>query len=184
MNPISFFRRKPSPSKIAEDLGPLLVQVGLHECGTFQQVWKRRLDDASQVALFAELTIILVAVADRLAFEKFGDPTRSQLMNRLVDTVRNCFADQSLFGETQQERVVYFERLFAERFQTFATCSSIMGEGRDSLIFTGARHLAETFLEDIPGSHLPEAVLETGKALSESVIALFTTPTFKTLCEK
>ena len=184
MNPFSWFRSKPSPSKIAEDLGPLLVQVAVHECGTFQQVWKRELDDKTQVALFAEFTIILVAVADRLAFDRFGDPTRSQVMNHLVDTVRNCFANQSHFGDTRHERVTYFEHVFADRFRAFSTCSSIMGEGQDSLMFTGARHFAETFLEGIPKSQLLDAVLETGKALSTSVIALLATPTFKALCER
>jgi hypothetical protein len=181
MNPFSLFRRKPSPSKIAEGLGPLLVQVAIHECDTFQQVWKRQLDEASQLRLFEELSIILVAVADRFAFQKFGDPTRDQFMNHVVDSVRNCFANQSHFGDTRQEKVIYFERLFAERLQKFATCSSIMGEGQNSLIFAGARHLAETFLVDIPESQLPEAVLETGKALSNLVIALFTTPNFKAI---
>ncbi|KAB2960479.1 MAG: hypothetical protein F9K13_05310 [Candidatus Methylomirabilis oxygeniifera] len=183
MSLFSLFHRKPSPSKIAEDLGPLFVQVAVHECGSFQQIWKRQLDDETQVMLFAEFAIILVAVADRLVFDKFGDPTRSKVINRVVETVRDCFVNQSHFGDTRQERIVYFERFFADRFQSFATCSSIMGEGQDSLISTGTRYLAETFLEDIPESQLPEAVLETDKTLSKSVVALLATPIFKALCE-
>lgn len=184
MSLFSLFHRKPSPSKIAENLGSLLVQVAVHECGNFQQIWKRQLDDETQVTLFAEFAIILVAVTDRLAFDKFGDPTRSKVINRVVETVRDCFVNQSHFGDTRQERIIYFERFFADRFRKFATCSSIMGEGQDSLIFTGTRHLVETFLEDIPESQFPEAVLETDKALINSVAALLTTPTFKALCEK
>ena len=184
MSLFSLFHRKPSPSKIAEDLGPLLVQVALHECGTFQQVWKRDLDDTTQVALFAELTFILVAMADRFAFDKFGDPTRSKLMNQVVDTIRDCFANQSHFGDTRQERVIYFDRFFIDRFQKYAICSGIMGEGKGSLISSGVRHLAETFLEDIPESQLPDVVLQTGKALNLSVIALLATPTFKALSAK
>ncbi len=184
MNPFSLFGGKPSPTKIAEDLGPLLVQVAVSECNTFQQIWKHQLDDKAQVALFAELAIILVAVADRLAFAKFGDPIRSNVMNAVVNTVRDSFTNQSHFGDTRQERVAYFEGLFAKRFQSFSTCSSIMGERQDQLIFTGARHVAERFLQDIPESQLPETVLETAKALSTSVVALFATPVFKVLCEK
>lgn len=76
---------------------------------------------------------------------------------------------------------MYFEELFADRFAKFASCSSIMGEGMDSLSFTGARHLAETFLDDLPESQLPEAVLETGKVVSNAMWALATVPSFKAL---
>jgi hypothetical protein len=176
MGLFSLFRRKTSPSKIAEDLGPLLVQVALHECGTFQQVWKRDLDEKTQVALFA--------MADRFAFDKFGDPTRSKVMNQVVDTIRDCFANQCHFGDTRQERVIYFDRFFIDRFQKYATCSGIMSEEQGSLIFSGAQHLVETFLEDIPESQLPDAFLQTGKTLSLSVIALLATPTFKALAAK
>lgn len=75
MSPFSFFRKKPSPTKLAEDLGPLLVRVAVNECGSFQQAWNREIDDQTQVALFAEFLILLVAAADRLAFDKFGDPS-------------------------------------------------------------------------------------------------------------
>ena len=71
------FERKPSPRKIADDLAPLLVQVAVHECGNFQQAWRRGIDGQKQVALFAEFLVLLLAVADRLAFGKFGDPVRS-----------------------------------------------------------------------------------------------------------
>lgn len=181
---MGLFRRKPSPSKIAEDLGPLLVQVAAHECGNVQQAWGREIDDKTQVALFAEFLILLVAVADRLAFDRFGDPERSQIMNPVVDTAKMCFANQKHFGHTPEERGSYFEQLFAERFGTFASCSSIMGEGMDSLTFTGARHLAETFLDDLPESELPQAVLETGKVVSSAIIALMTVPSFKALSQK
>jgi len=181
---MSLFRRKPSPRKLAEDLGSLLVQVAVHECGSFQQAWRREIDDETQVALFAEFLVLLVAVADRLAFDKFGDPVRSQIMNPVVDTARACFANQQHFGPTPEERGLYFEQIFADRFRKFGSCSNIMGEGMDSLVFTGARHLAETFLDDLPESELPEAVLETGKVVSSAVIALMTVPSFKALSEK
>jgi hypothetical protein len=105
-------------------------------------------------------------------------------MNPVVDTARTCFANQKHFGSTPQERGQYFERLFADRFQKFASCSSIMGEGMNSLVFAGSRHLAETFLKDIPESEFPDAVLETGKVVSKTIIALMTVPTFKALLEK
>lgn len=181
---MSLFRRKPSPGRIADDIGPLLVQVAAHECGNFQQAWRREIDDQTQVALFAEFLVLLVAVTDRLAFSKFGDPIRSQIMNPVVDTARKCFANQQHFGSTPEERGFYFEQLFADRFAKFASCSSIMGEGMDSLAFTGARHLVETFLDDLPDSQLPGAVLETGKVVSQSIIALKTVPSFKALSEK
>lgn len=181
---MGLFRKKPSPSKIADDLGPLLVQVAVHECGNFQQAWRRKIEDERQVALFAEFLVLLVAVADRLAFGKFGDPVRSQIMNPVVDTARKCFANQQHFGATQEDRGLYFEQLFADRFAKYASCSSIMGEGMDSLTFTGARHLAETFLDDLPEPQLPGAVLETGKVVSKAIIALMTVPLFKALSEK
>ena len=181
---MGLFRRKPSPRKIADDLSPLLVQVAVHECGNFQQAWRCEIDDKKQVALFAEFLILLVAVADRLAFGKFSDPVRSQIMNPVVDTARKCFANQQHFGSTPEERGLYFEKLFADRYAKYASCSSIMGEGMDSLAFTGARHLAETFLDDLPESQLPEAALETGKVISKAIIALMTVPSFKALSEK
>lgn len=181
---MGLFRRKPSPRKIADDLGPLLVQVAVHECSNFQQAWRRELDDQTQVALFAEFLVLLVAVADRLAFGNFGDPVRSQIMNRVVDTARKSFANQQYFGSTAEERGLYFEKLFADRFAKFVSCSSIMGEGMNSLVFSGARHLAETFLDDLPESQLPDAILETGKVISKAIIALMTVPSFKALSEK
>lgn len=180
----SQFRKGNKPEKIANELGPFLVQVAVHECETFQNVWQRNLDDHSQVALFAEVVIILVAVADRLAFDKLGDPVRTQIMNLVVDTIRDSFANQSYFGETTQDRISFFEQLFSNRIQMYSSCSSIMGEGQDSVIFIGARHLVEVFLDDIQEAELPVAVLETGKALSKSVISLLTTPPFKPLSEK
>lgn len=184
MNSFSFFRRESLSGKLAKDLGPLLVRVAVHECGTLQQVWKRGIDDETQVALFAEFIIVLIAVADRLAFQKFGDPIRSQVMNPVVDTARDCFANQQYFGSTPRERERRFEELLAERFQKFASCSSIMGEGMNSLVFTCSRHLAETFLDDIPESELPNAVVETDKAVSSAIVALMTVPTFKALLEE
>jgi hypothetical protein len=147
-------------------------------------VWGREFDDQAQVALFAEFLVLLVAVADRLAFGKFGDPVRSQIMNPVVGTARKCFANQQHYGSTPEERGLYFEQLFADRFAKFASCSIIMGEGTDSLAFTGARHLSETFLDDLPESHLSDAVLETGKVVSKAITALMTVPSFKTLSEK
>jgi hypothetical protein len=181
---MGLFRRKPSPRKIADDLGPLLVKVAVHECGSFQQAWRREIDDHKQVSLFAEILVLLVAVADRLAFDKFGDPVRSQIMNPIVDTARTCFANQQHFGSSPEERGLHFEQLFADRFAKFASCSSIMGEGMDSLVFTGARHLAETFLDDLAESQMPDALLETGKVVSNAIIALMTVPSFKALSEK
>jgi len=181
---MGLFRRKPSPGNIADDLGPLLVQVAVHESANFQQAWGRKIEDQRQVALFAEFLVLLVTVADRLAFGKFGDPVRSQIMNPVVDTARKCFANQQHFGSTPEERGSFFEQLFADRFSKYASCSSIMGEGMDSLTFTGARHLAEMFLDDLPESQLPGAVLETGKVVSKAIIALMTVPSFKALSEK
>lgn len=128
--------------------------------------------------------ILLVAVGDRLAFDKFGDPVRPQIVDPVVDTARACFANQRHVGLTAEERGSYFEHLLADRFRKFASCSSIMGEGMDSLVFTGARHLAETFLADLPESRLPEAVLETGKVVRTAIIALMTVASFKALSEK
>ncbi|MDP7671510.1 MAG: hypothetical protein QGF21_06155 [Vicinamibacterales bacterium] len=184
MGLFSLFRKKPSPSELAEDLGPLLVQVAVHECKSFQQAWDRELDNKTQVALFAKFMILLVAVADRLAFDKFGDPVRSEILNPVVDTARTCFARQKSFGPTPEKRGLYFDRLFDRRFQMFASCSTIMGEGLDSVVFTGAQHLAETFLDDLPDSELPDAVVETGKVVTKAVVALMTVPSFKALSEK
>jgi hypothetical protein len=184
MGLFSRFRKGPTHDRISTDLGPLLVQVAVRECGTLQDVWGRRLDDRTQVALLAEFVIILVTIADRLAFGTFGDPTRSQIMNPVLDTVRDCFANQSHFGTTRQDRIVWFERLFADRSRKLAACNRIMGQEQDELVFTAARHLADTFLDEIPEPEVPGAVLETATVLTTTVFALMTTPTFKALCEK
>jgi hypothetical protein len=120
MRLFSRFRKGNKPEKIANELGPFLVQVAVHECETFQNVWQRKLDDHSQVALFAEVVIILVTVADRLAFDKLGDPVRAQIMNPVVDTIRDSFANQSYFGETTQDRISFFEQLFSNRIHMYS----------------------------------------------------------------
>ena len=124
----------------------------------------------------------LSATARSRLHDNLGE--RSQIINPVVDTARKCFANQQHFGSTLEERGLYFEKLFADRFAKFASCSSIMGEGMDSLIFTGSRHLVETFLDDLPDSQLPAAVLETGKVVSEAIIALMTVPSYKAFSEK
>lgn len=179
-----FARKKPSPRKLAEDLDLLLLQVALDKCKSFEQAWQRNIDGETLIAIFAELAVLLIAVADRLAFGKFGDPVRSQIMNPVIDMTRKCFANQKHFGRTAKERALRFERLFGDRFQKFASCSSIMDEGMDSLVFVGARHLAETFLDDLPDSELPEAIAKTGKVVSAAITALMTVPLFETLLEE
>ena len=161
---MGLFRRKPSPRKIADDLGPLLVQVAAHECGNFQQAWHREIDDQTQVALFAEFLVLLVAVADRLAFGRFGDPVRSQIMNPVVDTARKCFAKQQHYGSTLEERGLYFEQLFADRFAIFASCSSIMGEGMDSLAFTGGVILPKRSLTICPNHNCRKLFWKPGRS--------------------
>jgi len=139
------------------------------------------MDDKTEVCLFVELGILFLAIADRLAYSTHGDPARSRIMNPAVDTFRNSFARQKHFGVTKQDRAAYFERLFAKRFQQFAGCSSIAGEGQDQLLFTGARHLTETFLRDVPPADHPEWTFETGKVLGECLVTLAQTPSFREL---
>ena len=185
MNLFSWFRsRKRSPSKIAERLGTLIVQVAANEAGELQNIWKRQLDDKTQVALFLDNSILLIAITDRLAVGKFDPADRNQIMNAVVNTVRSCFANQRQhFGKTKQEREAYFEQVFADRFQKFSKCSSILGRGEDSVVFFGARHLVETFLGDVAESEVPDVLYKTGEAVSRCVVALMTTPPFKDLSE-
>lgn len=177
----AWFRKKPDATRTSKDLGALFVQVAAHECRTFETAWNRELDDETQVSLFAEFGILLLAIADRFAYSTHGDPIRSQLMNPIVDTFGECFANQKHFGTTRDSRRAYFERLLAERFQKFAGCSSICGEGQDSLVFTGARHLTETFLSDIPPSEHPNLTFETGKVVGNCLTSLLQTPSFQML---
>ena len=168
--------------EIAERLGTLIVQVASNEVVTFQDVWKRQLDNKTQVALFLDNSILLIAITDRLASAKFGSATRNQIMNAVVNTVRSCFANQRQhFGKTEQERGAYFEQVLADRFQKLAKCSSIMGRGKDSVVFFGATHLVETFLGDVAESEVPDVLLKTGKVFSLCVSALMTTQPFKDL---
>jgi site-specific recombinase XerD len=74
--------------------------------------------------------------------------------------------------------------LFAGRLHQLASCSSIMGKGMNSLVFTGPRHLVETFLDDLPESEMPDAVVETGKVVGKAILALMTVPLFRILSEK
>ena len=177
-------RKSSSPSEIAERLGTLIVQVAANEAVTLQDVWKRQLDDKTQVALFLDNSILLIAITDRLAAAKFDPATRNQIMNAVVNTVRNCFANQrEHFGKTEQEKRAYFEQIFADKLQEFAKCSSIMGRGEDSVVFFGAKHLVETFLGDVAESEVPDVLFKTGKAVSNCVVALMGTPPFKDLSE-
>ena len=185
MSLFSWFRsRKRSRSYIAERLGPLIVQVAANEAVTLQDVWKRQLDDKTQVALFLDNSILLIAITDRLAAAKFDHAGRNQIINAVVNTVRSCFANQGQhFGKTEQEKEAYFEQVFADRFQNFAKCSSIMGQGEDSVVFFGARHLVATFLGDVAESEVPDVLHKTGKAVSLCVVSLMATPPFKDLSE-
>lgn len=186
MSLFSWFRsRKRSPSEIAERLGVLIVQVAANEAVRLQDIWKRQLDDKTQVALFLDNSILLIAITDRwTAAGKFDPAARNQIMNSIVNTVRGSFANQRQhFGKSEQERNAYFEQVFADRFQKFAKCSSIMGRGEDSVVFFGARHLVETFLGDVAESEVPDVLVKTGKAVSLCVTALVTTPAFKDLSE-
>ena len=185
MSLFSWFRsRKISPGEITESLGALIVQVAANEAVMLHDVWKRQLDDKTQVALFLDYSILLIAITDRLAAEKFDYAARNQIMNSVVNTVRSCFANQRQhFGKTEQEREAYFEQVLADRFQKFAKCSSIMGRGEDSVVFFGTRHLVETFLGDVAESELPDVLYKTGKAVSHCVFALMITPPFKDLSE-
>ena len=134
--------------ELSHRLSNLLIQVAADECDYLQGIWERKLDDVTQVLLFAEYAIFLVAGTDRLAFNHFEDPQRSRLMNLVVDDIRDAFSEQEYFGETVNERKVYFNRLFIERFNLYGTCSSIMGEGKDQLVFTSAHQIAENQLEN------------------------------------
>ena len=186
MSLFSWFRsRKRSPDEIAERLGALIVQVAANEAVVLQDSWKRQLDDKTQVALFLDYSILLIAITDRLAAEKFDYSTRNQVMNAVVNAVKSCFANQRQhFGKTEQERGAYFEQFFADRLQKFAKCSSIMGRGEDSVVLFGTRHLVETFLGDVDESELPDMLYKTGKAVSHCVVALISTPLFKNLSEE
>ena len=179
-----FPSRKKSPGEIAESLGALIVQVAANEAVMLQDVWKRQLNDKTQVALFLDHSILLIAITDRLAAEKFDHADRNQIMNAVVNTVKSCFANQPQhFGKTEQERGAYFEQVFADRLQKFAKCSSIMGRGEDSVVFFGTRHLVKTFLGDVAESELPDVLYNTGEAVSRCVLALMITPSFKDLSE-
>lgn len=177
-------KKKSEPEPSSSDLGSLLVQVAAHECQTLQSLWKRTLDDEAEVWLFAELGILLLAIADRLAYSTHGEPVRSRIMNPAVDTFRDCFANQKHFGVTEHDRATHFEHLLAERFQKFAACSSIGGDSQDSLLFTGARHLTETFLADVPATEQPEWTFETGKVLGTCLASLLQVPSFQALGTK
>ena len=181
MGIISRLHQKRLITKISNDLGPLLVQVSVHECGNLQRAWNRQFDDEGQAALFAEFSIILIAVADRLASETFGDPARADMMRSTFETISSCFANLNQFGESRQDRVEFFGRLFDERFQELSVCSSIMGKEQDSVCFSGARRLVENFLVDVPESRLVESLVQTAKLMGRTVIALQATEPFKAL---
>jgi hypothetical protein len=181
MGLLPFFKKDDSQKEKANNVGTLLVQVGLHECKTFQQAWSREFDEKTEVALFAEIAIVLISALDRLAFKNLKEPERSKIMNQIVNKVRDSFTVQSYFGDTRQERLTYFENLFANRIPMFASCSSIMGEERDSLLFTGSIHLTEMFLDDFPEPQRADAVLETGKSLPTTFLALLTIKDIKSL---
>lgn len=181
MSLFSGLRRRPATKGFAESVGSMVVQFSAHECSTLQNAWQRTLDDKTGVALFAELAIIYIAVVDRLAFDRWGDPDRSRITNSIVDTVRSFFANQQHFGDSREERGRYFEQLLARRFPKFAECSTIMGREENQLVLTGAIHLVEAFLNDLPEEERSQAVFETGKALTKSVTALTCTQLFRSV---
>jgi len=184
MSAIPPLNQKEFAQQMAENLGTLLVQVAVHETGTLQTVWKRLLDDKSQVALFSEILVLLVAITDRFAFTKYGDPLRNIMMNAVVTFARNNVANQKHFGTTTPEREQHFERLFADRMGKYGSCSSIMGEGANTLVFTGGSLIAETFLKDIPEPQFQNVVFETCKVISTMLLASMKVEPIKTLLAK
>ena len=145
---MGFFRRKPRLDGGGETLGHLLVPVAAQECVTLQETWGCTFEDDDQVAVFAELAILFLSVADRLAFKKYGDPLRTEFMNPALAVVRAAFARQSFFGETSEDRGRYFNRLLLNRFQQYGNYKSIMGDNmEDNLVFNAARHLVSICLK-------------------------------------
>ena len=91
-----------------DSLGALLVQVAGHESQVCQQRWAKKLDDVSEVSLFAEIGIMLLAITDRIIYNIHGDPRRSEILNPAVDTFAICFSNQRHFGDTAEDRARYF----------------------------------------------------------------------------
>lgn len=183
---MGLFSRQPSPEELAEKVRGTLVAMSMEMCKYLMTAWDRQLCEKTQFLLFWEIFVILTAVTDRLVFRKYDDPMRSKVMNEIINGVENSLSNhnESEFGATREDRRSYFERLFADRFRKYRTCTSIMGENQGSLVFTGALQLTEAFLRDTPESQLPEVVFVTGEYLGIAVTGLFATTNFKALCEK
>jgi hypothetical protein len=88
---LSLFKRRPNPDVLAKDLSELLAQVSVHELLQLSELWRQPLDDEARVLFFLEYSFFLIAVADRLAHKKFGDPLRREILNSTVNRIRDLF---------------------------------------------------------------------------------------------
>lgn len=180
MGLLSFLTGKPNPDKIAENLSTIIIQVAVYESEQIAQVWKVSPDDRTLVYLFIEYSTMLVSIADRLAHKKWGDPFRSQVMNLVIDHIKEAFCQQSHYGNNVQERGLFFERIFQDRFQYLAKCESIMGDG-NQIVWTTACYLVDSFLELDSEALKANFALETAKAINKSVTAIIMTKPFKAI---
>lgn len=187
---VAFFRRKPDPCDPSASgaLAPLIVQVSAHQAGVLMETWKRQLDDRTQVALFEEYVVVLVAVTDRIVYHHCGDPSRRAIMDHLISTIGTRFLSQ--VGATPQTQaylaLTFQERMFSngESFAKYAACTSIMGDPIETSIpFVAARHFVETFAVPDPAESVT-ALASTFKVVAGSLTALFATEPYRSLLKR
>ena len=174
--------KKPEPTldDHTRGMASLLTLVSVEETKNLMKAWKVNFDDRTQVLLFLEYIMILVAMTDRLALKKFGDPARSQYMNAMLNRIRGSFLAQTSVGKTKEERIQFFESLLSDRITSYAKCLSIMGDEL-SLVFIGSIHLVETFHKGKDKAELDAKLEETWKVLGKTVVALMAVPDVKRL---
>ena len=165
----------------SHDIATLMVQVSAHEATKLCDIWQETLSEEDQVLLYAEYTAILLSFADRLAAQTMTDAERARLLGLVLQELEVTFSRRENFGTTELERVTFYRNLVHQRLDAYARCPSIMGEGENQIVFTAALSLVDSFLPEARASEKEDLVLETGKSVSTSLLALLTTPSFKAL---
>lgn len=176
-----FFNKEEfNPHKVGQNLGVLLVHSSIHEPVNFQPFIERTLNEKEKIDFFVELIIVFIAIADRFAHDNFNEQDRSIIMNEAINKIVYGFKAQEHFGDTEEERASYFETTLSERMKMFESCSSIMGDDKNTLTNKASLHLVNKFSNQ-PNSNI---VLETSKLLTLIVVKLISEPEFKAISEK
>lgn len=172
------YSKKPNLDMHAKNLFSIILQASAYECFNISDLWKINFNNEEKMLFFLEYNFILIALADRVLFEKYGDPYREKVLNNTINLIKIAFR-QSKLGEEITDKDLFFENKFNDVFSHYSKCSSILGENKNQLVSTATIRLIDVFLSNKNIDVNEELFTETGSSLSTSILAILDTKAFK-----